>query len=355
MLPPALPAPARLQVALKLFPNMLPSTFEDKLKKEEEMKRRIGARMELARFLQVGGAGDVVRAPGHRSQGAGPSKRWGKHGSACACLVHIGKFTQVNAVCSSRRCPPVCQPGATGHCCRDGQRHAEEQQRRDRHVSGGALPLHAAHPVSKQGGRALVAPCTLRPVAARAQGRPGCAALQEEQQRAARRVQHRLQAASCVLFCPVFCVPLPPCPPSHPSTRPPPSCSRRSAGEDVPVSELLRFSKLFSDELTLDNLERCGRSWAVLCLLALLALDALPLCTAPMPTTRPSCAGPAPPPPPPPPPHLAPCSVQLVSLCRFVGIQPFGTDAFLRGRLRRHLQEIKVGEVVGGGGGRGEA
>ena len=30
-------------------------TFEDKLKKEEEMKRRIGARMELARFLQVGG------------------------------------------------------------------------------------------------------------------------------------------------------------------------------------------------------------------------------------------------------------------------------------------------------------
>ena len=40
-------------MALKLFPNMLPSTFEDKLKKEEEMKRRIGARMELARFLQV--------------------------------------------------------------------------------------------------------------------------------------------------------------------------------------------------------------------------------------------------------------------------------------------------------------
>lgn len=40
-------------MALKLFPNMLPSTFEDKLKKEEEMKRRIGARMELARFLQA--------------------------------------------------------------------------------------------------------------------------------------------------------------------------------------------------------------------------------------------------------------------------------------------------------------
>lgn len=49
------PPPPLPQVALKLFPNMLPSTFEDKLKKEEEMKRRIGARMELARFLQVGG------------------------------------------------------------------------------------------------------------------------------------------------------------------------------------------------------------------------------------------------------------------------------------------------------------
>lgn len=38
--------------------------------------------------------------------------------------------------------------------------------------------------------------------------------------------------------------------------------------------------------------------------------------------------------------------MQLVSLCRFVGIQPFGTDAFLRSRLRRHLVEIKVGRVV---------
>ena len=49
-------------MALKLFPNMLPSTFEDKLKKEEEMKRRIGARMELARFLQVRGRRTDVEA-----------------------------------------------------------------------------------------------------------------------------------------------------------------------------------------------------------------------------------------------------------------------------------------------------
>ena len=42
-----------LPVALKLFPNMLPSTFENKLKKEEEMKKRVIAKMEVARFLQV--------------------------------------------------------------------------------------------------------------------------------------------------------------------------------------------------------------------------------------------------------------------------------------------------------------
>ena len=55
--PPSPPHPLAWQVALKLFPNMLPSTFEDKLKKEEEMKRRISARLEIARFLQVGGGG----------------------------------------------------------------------------------------------------------------------------------------------------------------------------------------------------------------------------------------------------------------------------------------------------------
>eukprot|EP01116_Phalansterium_solitarium_P023538 TRINITY_DN829_c0_g1_i2.p1 TRINITY_DN829_c0_g1~~TRINITY_DN829_c0_g1_i2.p1 ORF type:complete len:704 (+),score=339.20 TRINITY_DN829_c0_g1_i2:189-2300(+) len=41
-----------LPVALKLFPNMLPSTFEDKLKAEENMKKRLKLRIELAKFLQ---------------------------------------------------------------------------------------------------------------------------------------------------------------------------------------------------------------------------------------------------------------------------------------------------------------
>ncbi len=42
-----------LPVALRLFPNMLPSTFEDKLKKEEQLKKRLTAKLEVARFLQV--------------------------------------------------------------------------------------------------------------------------------------------------------------------------------------------------------------------------------------------------------------------------------------------------------------
>ena len=41
-----------LPVALKLWPNMLPSTFQDKLKKEEDMKRELKMRLALAGFLQ---------------------------------------------------------------------------------------------------------------------------------------------------------------------------------------------------------------------------------------------------------------------------------------------------------------
>ncbi|GJM85488.1 hypothetical protein PR202_ga01940 [Eleusine coracana subsp. coracana] len=41
-----------LPVVLKLFPNMLPSTFQDKMKEEEELKRKLKARIEYAKFLQ---------------------------------------------------------------------------------------------------------------------------------------------------------------------------------------------------------------------------------------------------------------------------------------------------------------
>ncbi|KAL6778434.1 MDM38 [Auxenochlorella protothecoides x Auxenochlorella symbiontica] len=137
-----------LPVALRLFPNMLPSTFEDKLKKEEELKRSITARLEIARFLQ-----DTV------------------------------------------------------------SEMAEAEMER-----GGTEEV-------------------------------------------------RTSAADLYQFM-----------------------QKVRAGAPVSTAELLRFAKLFNDELTLDNLVR----------------------------------------------------VQLVSLCRFVGITPYGTDAFLRTRLRRHLQQIKA-------------
>ncbi|TVU15393.1 hypothetical protein EJB05_38912 [Eragrostis curvula] len=41
-----------LPVFLKLFPNMLPSTFQDKMKEEEVLKRKLKARIEYAKFLQ---------------------------------------------------------------------------------------------------------------------------------------------------------------------------------------------------------------------------------------------------------------------------------------------------------------
>lgn len=43
-----------IPVLLRVFPNMLPSTFENKLQKEEELKKRVSAKLEIARFLQVG-------------------------------------------------------------------------------------------------------------------------------------------------------------------------------------------------------------------------------------------------------------------------------------------------------------
>ncbi len=41
-----------LPVAIKLFPNMLPSQFEDKLKREEQLRREFKAKLELGKFLQ---------------------------------------------------------------------------------------------------------------------------------------------------------------------------------------------------------------------------------------------------------------------------------------------------------------
>ncbi|GAU44743.1 hypothetical protein TSUD_181500 [Trifolium subterraneum] len=41
-----------LPVALKLFPDMLPSTFQDKMKEQEALKRRLNAKIKYTEFLQ---------------------------------------------------------------------------------------------------------------------------------------------------------------------------------------------------------------------------------------------------------------------------------------------------------------
>ena len=41
-----------LPFALKIFPNMLPSTFQDSLKAEENMKRELKSRIAMAEFFQ---------------------------------------------------------------------------------------------------------------------------------------------------------------------------------------------------------------------------------------------------------------------------------------------------------------
>ena len=41
-----------LPLILYFFPNMLPSTFQQQLKKEDDMKRQLKARIEVAKFLQ---------------------------------------------------------------------------------------------------------------------------------------------------------------------------------------------------------------------------------------------------------------------------------------------------------------
>ncbi|KAJ9528467.1 hypothetical protein QJQ45_020357 [Haematococcus lacustris] len=160
-----------LPVLLRIFPNMLPSTFEDKLKKEEELKRRLSLRLELARFLQdttAEMAKDIARRRGSNTEAA-----------------ELDVF------------------------------------------------------LKKAGARAGASPTP--PM----------------------QTFHVLQVRS---------------------------------GQEVENAEIIRFARLFNDELTLDNLERL---------------------------------------------QLVGGGLGDVSMCQFVGISPFGTDSFLRSRLRAHLATIK--------------
>ncbi|KEH20711.1 leucine zipper EF-hand transmembrane protein [Medicago truncatula] len=59
-----------LPVFLKVFPNMLPSTFQDKMKEQEALKRKLKARMEYARFLQ-----DTVKEMAKEVQNSGSGEK----------------------------------------------------------------------------------------------------------------------------------------------------------------------------------------------------------------------------------------------------------------------------------------
>ncbi|KAI6039967.1 MRS7 family protein [Pisolithus marmoratus] len=54
-----------LPVALKLFPNMLPSTFEDKLAAEEKQRKLLRVRLEMAKFLRETPRESGLRANAH--------------------------------------------------------------------------------------------------------------------------------------------------------------------------------------------------------------------------------------------------------------------------------------------------
>ncbi|XP_068220539.1 mitochondrial proton/calcium exchanger protein isoform X2 [Palaemon carinicauda] len=59
-----------LPVALKLFPGMLPSTFETANEKEAKMKKMLKSKLEMAKFLQQTLDNMAVQAKGHRSESA---------------------------------------------------------------------------------------------------------------------------------------------------------------------------------------------------------------------------------------------------------------------------------------------
>lgn len=278
------------------------------------MKRRIGARMELARFLQVGvpgGAAGCCMVRGSRLLWRGPLLRprpappraftlW-EHSIAC---IH----------------PPTAHPPphelvSAGHGGGDGERHAEEPQRGDCHVSGGAVPLHAAPAVRPRAPRAAprAHACGMRCVW-RCHGTLAARMLPAASPSTARsppRSPHTVflsTSAACL------------------SPHPPILLQRGRGCAGQRAAALQQAVQRRAD---------AGQPGAVRCACG------TTMCTC-------STATPTGPPAPPSshlPPHLpacAACRVQLVSLCRFVGIQPFGTDAFLRARLRRHLLEIKV-------------
>ena len=104
-----------LPVALKLFPNMLPSTFEDKLKKEEKLKRSVTAKLEVARFLQARAPFTVLVTFGGLCQSLGRPRAVPQR----AALEHLllPQHAQMRSQAGGRALPAGVCSTLWGPCC----------------------------------------------------------------------------------------------------------------------------------------------------------------------------------------------------------------------------------------------
>ena len=187
-----------LPLLLKVFPNMLPSTFEDKMKKEEEVKRRLAVKLEVARFLQVRGR----RLARPRQE--------------------------------------IARARARAHSCVRGMNYARVRGCCGRY-KGGGNPSSAC--------RALRTPPPFPQTAATdtTPKNDPSTAQQDTMAEMAQKIKSKrtgeVSASAGELFAFI---------------------GRVRAGQPVDADDLVKFARLFNDELTLDRLDRCG--CAFLCL-----------------------------------------------------------------------------------------
>jgi LETM1-like protein len=137
---------------------MLPSTFEDKLKKEEELKKRLTAKLEVARFLQVPPVCCGQQGFHERQSSFGvafllnvinlvtvvssrlPALPSGMLAIAFASQATLPIIASPHGGCTHESCALHCRAGHSG---RHGDGHAGQPHRQRRRLRGGAVPVHA--------------------------------------------------------------------------------------------------------------------------------------------------------------------------------------------------------------------
>lgn len=81
-----------LPVAIRLFPQMLPSTFETKEKREADLKRKLKVKMEMAKFLQDTLEKTAERAADRRDVPSADGSRAVENGGTDATAAEFMKF-----------------------------------------------------------------------------------------------------------------------------------------------------------------------------------------------------------------------------------------------------------------------